>query len=177
MQANCSSGRQRHLTTSIICRDCFYYTLSRSCKHEHHWMGMSRDPHFACPCSTQRQPSTVRIHTRTTQAIRNLSTPIQFSGTTEPDAIRRRGCGEGASGRALCYGGGGGSLIPSGWTTHSHATYVSDCFFACCCMASFRHAGSTHIPGCLGSPDHGAGAHSLVKRANCRNLIKTLLCC
>ena len=97
---------------AIICRDCFSYTLSRSCKREHHWMCMSRDPHFACPCSTQRQAPTVRIHTRTTQAIRTLSAPIQFSGTTEPDAICRRRCGEGASGRALCYGGGSGSLIP-----------------------------------------------------------------
>ena len=123
--ANCSSGRQHHLTTPIICRDCFSYTLSRSCKREHHWMCMSRDPHFACPCSTQRQAPTVRIHTRTTQAIRTLSAPIQFSGTTEPDAICRRRCGEGASGRALCYGGGSGSLIPP----HIHMQRTSSTVF------------------------------------------------
>jgi len=34
-----------------------------------------------------------------------------------------------------------------------------------------------HITGCLGSPDHGAGVHSLVKRSVCRNLIKTLIGC
>ena len=68
-------------------------------------------------------------------------------------------------------------MIPSGWTTHSHVTYVHHCCFVCRCMASIVHAGSTHIPGCVGSPDHGAGVPLLVKRPNCRNLTKTLLCC
>jgi len=68
-------------------------------------------------------------------------------------------------------------LIPSGCTTHSHATHVHHCCFICRCMASIGHAGSTHIPGCVGSPDHGAGVPSLVKRPNCRNPTKTLLCC
>ena len=194
---------------------------------------MSRDPHFACPCSTQRQAPTVRIHTRTTQATRTLSAPIQFSGTTEPDAICRRRCGEGASGRALCYGGGSGSLIPphihmqrtsstvfpyvvarlrwacgfnphtwvfrqsSSWSCVHSFVKLPNCrnlikTLRCCSefgyscvylgnshcrrMASHEHVGSARIPECLGSPDHGAGVHSLDKRAVCINLITLIGC-
>jgi hypothetical protein len=45
------------------------------------------------------------------------------------------------------------------------------------CMASHEHVGSTRITDRVGSPDHGAGVHSLVKRSVCRHLIKTLIGC
>ena len=43
-------------------------------------------------------------------------------------------------------------------------------------MASHEHVGSARIPECLGSPDHGAGVHSLDKRAVCINLITLIGC-
>ncbi len=51
-RANRSPARRRRLTTSTFCRYCFYDTLSRSREYQHHRMGISRDPQFACPCLT-----------------------------------------------------------------------------------------------------------------------------